>query len=430
MRHIGFYLRGLLLGGTLALLGAAGFAADNVKPAKPDTISPQAAEFFESKVRPVLFEKCFGCHGPKQQSGGLRLDSPASLRKGGKSGPVLVPGDAEKSALVRAIRYDGVLKMPPTGKLKPEEIAALTAWIQMGAPWPAAAPAAPTTDGEYVLSDAQKRFWSFRPIKKPATPKVRDTTWIKTPIDAFILSKLEAKGLKPSPPADRRTLLRRATFDLTGLPPMPQEVDAFLADRAPDAFARVVDRLLASPQYGERWGRHWLDVARYADTKGYVFTEDRVYHNGYTYRDYVIRAFNEDLPYDQFIVQQLAADCLPLGEDRRPLAALGFLTVGRRFLNDPVLINDDRIDVTTRGLLGLTVGCARCHDHKFDPIPTKDYYSLYGVFASSIEPNPPPSISPAAMTAPYEAQNKKLRAAESEQAEIVKAQTTLLRSRV
>ena len=194
---------------------------------------------------------------------------------------------------------------------------------------------------------------------------------MKNPIDAFILAKLEEKGLAPSKPADRRTLIRRVSFDLIGLPPTPEEVEAFVADPSPDAYEKLVDRLLASPHYGERWGRHWLDVARYADTKGYVFTEERRYPYAYTYRDYVIRAFNEDLPYDQFIVQQLAADRLPLGDDKRPLAALGFLTLGRRFLNNQPDIIDDRIDVTMRGLLGLTVGCARCHDHKFDPIPTR-----------------------------------------------------------
>ncbi len=211
-------------------------------------------------------------------------------------------------------------------------------------------------------------------------------------MDNFILARLEAKGMRPAPKADKRTLIRRATFDLTGLPPKPGEVAAFIADKSPDAFAKVVDRLLASPQYGERWGRHWLDVARYADTKGYVFEEDRHYPYSYTYRDYVIRAFNEDLPYDQFLIEQIAADLLPLGEDKRPLAALGYLTLGRRFINNIHDIIDDRIDVVCRGTMGLTVACARCHDHKFDPIPTKDYYSLYGVFASSMEPDPEPLL--------------------------------------
>ncbi len=235
-------------------------------------------------------------------------------------------------------------------------------------------------------AEAARKHWSFQPIGDPAVPKVEHSDRVASPVDAFILAKLEAKTLEPSPIADRRTLIRRATFDLLGLPPTPAEVDAFLADESPEAFARVVDRLLASPRYGERWGRHWLDVARYADTKGYVFTAEMRYPYSYTYRDYVIRSFNEDKPYDRFVVEQIAADRLPLGDDKRPLAALGFLTVGRRFLNDNNEIIDDRIDVVTRGLMGLSVTCARCHDHKFDPIPTEDYYSLHGVFASSVEP--------------------------------------------
>ena len=221
---------------------------------------------------------------------------------------------------------------------------------------------------------------------RPRRAEVEHSDRVASPVNAFILAQLEAKKLEPSPLADKRTLIRRATFDLIGLPPTPAEVDAFLADESAGAFAKVVDRLLASPRYGERWGRHWLDVARYADTKGYVFTAEKRYPYSYTYRDYVIRSFNEDKPYDRFLVEQIAADRLPLGDDKRPLAALGFLTVGRRFLNDNNEIIDDRIDVVTRGLMGLTVTCARCHDHKFDPIPTEDYYSLHGVFASSVEP--------------------------------------------
>ena len=210
--------------------------------------------------------------------------------------------------------------------------------------------------------------------------------WIHTPVDAFVLARLEAAGLNPSPEADKRTLIRRATLDLWGIPPTADEVDTFVTDKSNDAFERLVDRLLASPRYGERWGRHWLDVARYADTKGYVLTQDRRYPYAYTYRDYVINALNADLGYNQFLIDQIAADQLPPGTDKRSLAALGFLTVGRRFLLDQHEIIDDRIDVVTRGLLGLTVTCARCHDHKFDPIPTEDYYSFYGVFASSVEP--------------------------------------------
>ena len=224
-------------------------------------------------------------------------------------------------------------------------------------------------------------------------PEVSRADWIGTPIDAFILSRLDRAGLTPSPPADRRTLIRRLSYDLRGLPPSPQEVRAFVADTRPDAYDRLIETFLASGRYGERWGRHWLDVARYADTKGYVFEESRRFPYAYTYRDYVIRAFNEDLPYDRFILEQLAADRLDLGEDKRPLAALGFLTLGRRFLNRQDDIIDDRIDVVSRGLLGLTVSCARCHDHKFDPIPASDYYAFYGMFRSTHTPDTLPLIS-------------------------------------
>jgi hypothetical protein len=234
--------------------------------------------------------------------------------------------------------------------------------------------------------------WSFQPVRAPALPSVKNNAWPITPVDFFILAKLEANGVSPSVPADKRTLLRRITFDLTGLPPTPEELDAFLSDTSANAYEKAVERLLDSPHYGERWGRYWLDVARYADSKGYVFTDERKFPFSYTYRDYVIRAFNEDLPYDRFIMEQLAADQLELGADKRPLAAMGFLTLGRRFLNNTPDIIDDRIDVTTRGLLGLTVACARCHDHKYDPIPQADYYSLYGVFASSVEPGDLPLI--------------------------------------
>ncbi|HEV3143029.1 MAG TPA: DUF1549 and DUF1553 domain-containing protein [Gemmataceae bacterium] len=239
---------------------------------------------------------------------------------------------------------------------------------------------------------AAQPHWALQPVREPALPAANNSTWPVTPVDFFILAKLEANGLSPSPQADKRTLLRRISLDLTGLPPTPEEMEAFLVDSSSDAYEKVVERLLDSPRYGERWGRFWLDVARYADSKGYVFTDERKFPFSYTYRDYVIRAFNEDLPYNRFIMEQLAADQLDLGADKRPLAAMGFLTLGRRFLNNAADIIDDRIDVTTRGLLGLTVACARCHDHKYDPIPQADYYSLYGVFASSVEPSDLPLI--------------------------------------
>ncbi len=431
------FVAATLSGAGVATLVGAGAAPPAPKLIAPATkaVTTEQTEFFETKVRPLLFARCFGCHGDKQQISGLRLDGLAHVLKGGSRGPALVPGDAEKSLLTQTVRYDTPLKMPPTGKLKDDEIATLTAWVKMGAPWPGAslsdAARQAALRGDYVITDAQRNFWAFRPVRKPALPVVKNALWAKSPVDRFILSRLEAKKLTPAPPADKRTLLRRVTFDLIGLPPTPDEVDAFARDKFPNAFAKVVDRLLASPRYGERWGRYWLDVARYADTKGYSFAEDAVYHNAYTYRDYVIRAFNEDLPYNRFILEQLAADQLPAsGGDKRALAALGFLTVGRRYLNDPVFINDDRIDVTCRGLMGLTVACARCHNHKFDPIPTNDYYALYGVFASSVEPAPSPAISPPDVVARYEAQRKQIEDAMKQRGEVVKAQLVVLPARL
>ncbi len=386
------------------------FTAPAVRAA--DRPSPREVAFFEKQVRPVLAEHCFRCHGPDKQKADLRLDSRAALLQGGESGAAVVPGNPNRSILIRAVRHDGAVKMPPKKKLPDQVVAALAAWVKMGVPWPAETKAAPKSSPRGG-AEPWKKHWAFQPVRKPALPAVRDGRWPLSPVDHFVLAKLEAGGMTPSRPADRRTLIRRATFDLVGLPPTPEEVAAFEADQAPDAFARLIDRLLASPRYGERWGRHWLDVARYADTKGYVFLEERRFPYSYTYRDWVIRAFNEDLPYDRFVVQQLAADRLPLGEDRRPLAALGFLTVGRRFLNNPHDIIDDRIDVVSRGLLGLTVTCARCHDHKFDPVPMRDYYSLYGVFASSVEPPELPLIGTPEQTPAYQAFERELHAREA-----------------
>lgn len=374
-----------------------------------DKLPPQAVEFFEAKVRPVLVNNCYRCHGPEKQKGGLRVDSRDALLKGAESGPALVPGHPEKSLLIQAINHQGDLKMPQDGKLPPEAIANLTEWVKAGAPWPGSGVAKNPT------ADPAKTHWAFQKVKKLPPPAVVHADRVQTPIDAFILAELEQRGLSLAAPADKRTLLRRASIALIGLPPTPEEVAAFEADQSPEAFARVVDRLLASPLYGERWARHWLDVARYADTKGYVFQEERRYAYAYTYRDYVVKAFNADLPYDQFILEQLAADrlaALGKGRDSRALAAMGFLTLGRRFLNNQHDIIDDRIDVTTRGLLGLTVACARCHDHKYDPIPIKDYYSLYGVFASSTEPGDLPLIAEPERNAEYLAFEKELKVRE------------------
>ena len=379
---------------TLGCCFAAFLIAGAARAAAPDAAG---LEFFEKRVRPVLIENCYKCHSKEAEKpkGGLVLDTREGVLKGGDTGPAIVPGDPGKSLLIKAVRYtDADLQMPPKNKqLAANQIADLEAWVKMGAPDPRTAESAashpPLSDPEQV-----RNHWAFKPVKEPAVPKVQSSKFkVQNPIDSFVFAKLAAKKWSPSPPADKRTLIRRATFDLTGLPPAPAAVEAFLADKSAEAFAKVVDRLLASQSYGERWARHWLVVARFADTKGYLAgDEQRRFAFSYTYRDYVITALNHDLPYDRFLVEQLAADLLPLGEDKRPLAALGFLTLGRRFLNNQNDIIDDRIDVVTRGTMGLTVTCARCHDHKFDPIPTKDYYSLHGVFASCNEPAEKPLL--------------------------------------
>ena len=342
--------------------------------------SPADVEFFEKQVRPLLVAACFECHAADQQSNDLRLDSLAALLKGGQNGAAVVPGEPDKSLLIRAVRQSGELAMPPDGKLPDDKIAILERWVKIGAPWP-------KDDVGPVdkRAEAQRTHWAFQPVRSPAVPSVNDAAWGKNPIDAFVLSKLEERGLRPSPTADRRTLIRRVTYDLTGLPPTAAEVEAFVADIDPQVYENLVDRLLASPQYGEHWARHWLDVARYADTKGYVYgREERFFVHAPAYRDWVVKSLNEDLPYDQFLVLQLAAD-QAAPQDRSTWAAMGYLTLGRRFLGVSHDIIDDRIDVVGRGMLGLTIGCARCHDHKFDPIPTDDYYALYGVFQNCTE---------------------------------------------
>ncbi|WP_397570767.1 DUF1553 domain-containing protein [Schlesneria sp. T3-172] len=337
-------------------------------------------QFFESEVRPVLVEHCQRCHGAKKQEAGLRLDSRDALLKGGDNGAAIVPGDANASLLILAVKHLGDTQMPPNGKLTDKQIAAIEHWVQAGAPWPAAL----ETVGE-SLADVHRRHWAFQPVTNPAVPDVKETTWERTPIDRFVLARLEANGLSPSPAADRRTLIRRLSMDLTGLPPTPERVDAFVNDPAEDAYEKLVEELLDSPHYGEQWARHWLDVARYSDTKGYVYArEERFWVHAPAYRDWVVQAFNRDLRYDQFLLLQIAADQVA-PNDLSAQAAMGFLTLGRRFLGVTHEIIDDRIDVVTRGTMGLTVACARCHDHKYDPIPTADYYSLYGVFLNSTE---------------------------------------------
>ena len=362
-------------------------------------------DFFEGKIRPIFAENCYKCHSPEKGKvkGGLELDWRDGLLKGGDSGPAIIPGDPEKSLLIKAVRYlDENLQMPPKGeKLSEAQIGDLVNWIKMGAPDPRATKPVVSYASR---SASAKTHWAYQPVKKPAVPEVKTKEWVATPVDAFILAKLEAQGMKPSSPAEKRTLIRRATFDLIGLPPTPEEVQVFLNDTSPKAFEKVVDRLLDSPHYGERWGRHWLDTARYSDTKGQFDRrrESTLYPYAWTYRDYVIRSFNEDKPYDRFIIEQVAADQLTPGSDKSVLAALGFLTLGDHFQGNQNDIINDRIDVVSKGLLGMTVSCARCHDHMFDPIPTKDYYALHGIFASSVEPREKPLLAQPKATPEYE----------------------------
>jgi mono/diheme cytochrome c family protein len=390
-------------------------------------ISARAAEptkaqldFFESKIRPVLANNCYKCHSTKAEKvkGGLLLDSREALAKGGDSGAVVVPGNPDKSLLIKAVRYtDPDLQMPPKGdKLTEQQINDLVAWVRMGAPDPRIATAA-----QKDWKDPNAKHWAWQPVKKSAVPAISDSSWCKNPIDNFIVAKLNEKGMKPSPLADKRTLIRRAYFDLIGLPPATDEVEAFVNDSSPNAFEKVIDRLLASPQYGERWGRHWLDTARYADTKGEIRQqrEDKNYPFAWTYRDYVIRSFNEDKPYNIFVAEQIAADKLSTSSlNRSNLAALGFLTIGERFQGMQNDIINDRIDVVTKGFLGITVTCARCHDHKFDPIPQTDYYSLHGIFASSREPEIEPVISTVENTPEYREYYEKRIALQNEQQQL------------
>ncbi len=336
--------------------------------------------FFETEVRPILVQRCSRCHGAEKQSSGLRIDSRANLLKGGERGAAVVPGDVAGSLLIEAVRAKGDLEMPPDKRLTAQQIQALTHWVKIGAPWPRSVAALPTT-----RQAKAERHWAFQPVTQPAVPQVRRGDWPRTPVDRFVLARLEQAGLTPAAEADRRTLMRRASVDLTGLIPEAGDVARFVDDPDPLAYERLVDRLLDSPHYGEQWARHWLDVARYSDTKGYVYArEERFWTHAWCYRDWLVSALNDDMPYDRFLLLQLAADQTP-GRGPRDLAAMGFLTLGRRFLGVKHDIIDDRIDVVCRGTMALTVGCARCHDHKYDPIPTADYYALYGVFDSCAE---------------------------------------------
>ena len=356
--------------------------------------TPGQIEFFEKKIRPVLATKCQGCHSAKMKTAGLDLSSAAGFSTGGASG-TMMSKTPEESRLLKVISYEGTLKMPPMGKLSAEDLENMAAWVKMGTPWPGGMPmpttATPGGAKKVLWSDARLKHWAYQPLTHPQVPAVRNSAWARTAIDRFLLAKLEAAGLKPAPPADPMTLLRRATYDLTGLPPTEAEISAFLADQSPDAFSQVVDRLLASPRYGERWGRHWLDVARYADSTGN--DEDHRYPYAFQYRDYVIRAFNNDKPYNVFVKEQIAGDMLPAPDggplNKEGIVATGFLALGAKALaqqDKPKMlydIYDEQVDVTSKALLGVTLACARCHDHKFDPLAQKDYYALVSMFANT-----------------------------------------------
>ena len=370
-------------------------------PAPTPTPTDEELRFFESRIRPLLIANCYGCHSLSagKSKGGLRVDTREALLSGGESGPAIVPGDPDSSLLVRAVRYhDADYEMPPKGRLRDEEIALIEEWVAMGAPDPrreATGDDAPSPGTAHKwtkedIDEARSTHWAYRPVANPPAPEVRDAAWPKGAIDAFVLEGLESRGLTPAPDADRRTLLRRASLDLTGLPPGDAELARFEADASPDAFARAVDRLLASAQFGERWGRHWLDVARYAESSGR--DANFLYPHAWRYRDYAIDSFNADKPYDEFLVEQLAGDLLPARDDAERaehLIATGYLAVGTKGHNTrgkpqfQMDLADEQIDAATQGMLGLTVACARCHDHKFDPIPQEEYYAIAGVFLST-----------------------------------------------
>ena len=366
---------------SMALIFCSGGAFLRAEPG--EQFPPGQVKFFEQRIRPLLVNHCIKCHGPQRQESELRLDSRESILTGGIRGTTAPSSDSEAGLLIDAVTHrDEDLQMPPGDPLKETQLADLRRWVRMGMPWPE----------EFRLpTDLDPRqHWAYQPITSPPLPGVTNRSWPRTDIDRFVLARLDENQLSPSKEARQTTFIRRLYLDVLGIPPTPNEVRRFLEDPRQDAYARLVDRVLASPQLGPRWARHWMDVARYADNKGYVFYLNREFGWSYTYRDYLIEAFNRDLPFDQFVMQQLAADQMQLGSEKRPLRAMGFITVGAYFTNNTHDIIDDRIDVVTRGLMGITVTCARCHDHKYDPITQQDYYALYGVIHSSYDPIVPP----------------------------------------
>lgn len=366
------------------------FFISNARAADENVVPAARLEHFERKIRPLLVEHCYSCHSSKAKTvhGGFRLDSAEALARGGDSGPAIEAKDLRQSLLLNVVQYDGDMQMPPRGKLSALEIAEFTLWIEQGAPMPASAETAVRTDGG-IDFDLGRKFWSFQPAVIQTLPVVKDAEWPRSRIDSFVLAALEREGLKPSPRAGRRVLIRRLSFDLLGLPPTPEQVQTFIVDESPDAYERLVEQLLASPHYGEKWGRLWLDLARYTDrTASWLYATGQAH----LYRDWVVQAFNEDMPYDEFIHRQLATDLMPeTGPDDLP--ALGFISLSPTYWKELKLpcevINtivadewEERVDATARTFLGLTVACARCHDHKFDPISSEDYYGLAGIFAS------------------------------------------------
>lgn len=391
--------------GSLAILTASLATpppADAAEPAEQSTAAAAAStDWFEKRIRPVLVKHCYECHssGSDLIQGGLRVDARRPLRRGGDSGPAVVPGQPGKSLLLAALRYES-LEMPPSGKLPQRVIADFEKWIAHGAADPrqpqedprsasAGAADAPATPGEPIDWQQARQFWAFQPIIRPAVPEVGSSNQVRDPIDAFVIDRMRGQGLAPNLPADRRTLIRRVTFDLTGLPPTPEQIERFLSDRRHGAYERLVDRLLASPAYGEHLAKSWMDLARYAEDQAHVVGNNRslFYPNAHQYRDWLIEAFNDDMPYDRFVRLQLAADLIA-PDDPRTHLALGFLGLGPKYYrrSSPEVMADeweDRIDTVGRGLLGLTIACARCHDHKYDPIETEDYYALAGIFAST-----------------------------------------------
>lgn len=366
------------------------------QPASKLAATPQALDFFEKQVRPLLVRQCYECHGPEtdQGEGKLRLDSRAAILRGGQSGPAVIPGKPGESLLIHAVNHDpAVESMPPRRRLENKDVATLVRWVEMKAPWPGAAPADAQQRpevAEATLTDRERRFWAFTAPREPTIPTVKRQAWVRSPIDALVLERIEKAGLEPAPVANRETLIRRATFDLHGLPPTPDQVAAFVRDPAPDAFRKLVDRLLESPRYGEKWGRHWMDVARYSDSNG--MDDNIAYTESWRYRDYVIAAFNEDKPYDQFVREQIAGDMIADWEApnrAESLVATTFLMLGPKMpsADDPVKqqldIVDEQLDTVGRAFMAMTIGCARCHAHKFDPFSSRDYYALAGIFKST-----------------------------------------------